>query len=189
MATSVSLMQISQPGQSSPAVGFDTPFEMLTACHDRVERMLLLITRLQEHIQKQGLDDQVRQAATDVMRYFDEAAPRHHEDEERHVFPPLMAGSDTAIKAVVLRLIQDHRQMEVAWRGARGVLLALAEHGTRPLRELTVWQKVALNDFARLYRQHLEDEEHVAYPAARAVIAPGALAEMSEDMKARRGVK
>ena len=189
MATSVPLMQISQPGQSSPAVGFDTPFEMLSACHERVERMLLLIQRLQEHLQKKGLDDHVRQASVDVMRYFDQAAPRHHEDEERHVFPPLMAGADSATKALVLRLIQDHRQMEVAWRAARGVLLALAEHDVSPLRELTVWQKVALNDFARLYRQHLDDEEKVAYPAAKAVISPGALAEMSEDMKARRGVK
>lgn len=190
MATSVPLMQISQPGQSAPAVGFEAPFDMLSACHERVERMLVLIVRLQTRLQEQGLDDQVRQAARDVMRYFDLAAPLHHEDEERHVFPPLMCGADAAVKALVLRLIQDHRQMEIAWQGARAVLNALAEHnGAQPFEELTVWQKVALNDFARLYRQHLDDEDKVAYPAARDLLSPGALEAMSQDMMKRRGVK
>ena len=190
MATSVPLMQISQPGQSAPAVGFEAPFDMLSACHERVERMLVLIVRLQTHLQEQGLDDQVRQAARDVMRYFDLAAPLHHEDEERHVFPPLMCGADAAVKALVLRLIQDHRQMEIAWQGARAVLNALAEHsGAQSFEELTVWQKVALNDFARLYRQHLDDEDKVAYPVARGLLSTGALADMSQDMMKRRGVK
>lgn len=182
-------MQISQPGQVDPAAGFEAPFEMLTACHERVERMLRLIIRLQEHLQKNGLDEQVRQAARDVMRYFDLAAPLHHEDEERHVFPPLMYGADAAVKALVLRLIQDHRQMEVAWKRARSVLMALAEHEDQPAFEgLTVWQKVSLNDFARLYRQHLDDEERVAYPAALTMLSPEAVIAMSKDMMARRGV-
>ena len=189
MATSVPLMQISQPGQSAPAAGFEEPFGMLEACHERVERMLRLITLLQEHLQKKGLDEQVRQAARDVMRYFDLAAPLHHEDEERHVFPPLMLGADAAVKALVLRLIQDHRQMEVAWKGARAVLIALVDRGaSAPFETLTVWQKVALNDFARLYRHHLDDEEGVAYPVARRLLSPEAVAAMSKDMMARRGL-
>ena len=189
MATTVPLMQISQPGQSAPAAGFDEPFELLGACHERVERMLRLIVRLQVHLQEQGLDEQVRQAARDVMRYFDLAAPLHHQDEERHVFPPLMCGGDAAVKALVLRLIQDHRQMEVAWRSARAVLVALADHDPIPCTGLTVWQQVALNDFARLYRQHLDDEEQVIYPVAKRQLTQAALAEMRHDMMARRGVK
>lgn len=163
---------------------------MLGACHERVERMLRLIIRMQEHLQAKGLDEQVRQAARDVMRYFDLAAPLHHEDEERHVFPPLMLSADAEVKALVLRLIQDHRQMEVAWQGARAVLLALADHD-RSLRfeELNVWQKVALNDFARLYRQHLDDEDRIAYPVAQGLLSPEALGAMGADMMARRGVK
>lgn len=188
MATSAPLMQIAQPGQSTPSVGFEAPFEMLSACHERVERMLRLITLLQVRLQDVGLDDHVRRAAHDVMRYFDLAAPLHHEDEERHVFPPLMCSADAAVKALVLRLIQDHRQMEVAWQSARAVLLALAEHGEAPFVELNVWQKVALNDFARLYRQHLDDEDQVIYPVAKSQLSPESLESMSRDMMARRGV-
>ena len=188
MATRIPLTQIGLPGHSAPGAGFEAPFEMLEACHERVERMLVLIRRLQEHLQKTGCDDSARQAATDVMRYFDQAAPRHHEDEERHVFPPLMAGPDAAVKALVLRLIQDHRQMELAWTDARSVLQTVADHGDSPWYGLTVWHQVKLNDFARLYRQHVDDEEQVAYPAARNLLGPGALAAMSEDMMVRRGV-
>lgn len=116
------------------------------------------------------------------------AAARHHEDEERHVFPPLMAGPDPAVKALVLRPIQDHRQMELAWTDARSVLQAVVDHGEAPWPGLTVWHQVKLNDFARLYRQHLDDEEKVACPAACGLLGPGALAAMSEDMMVRRGV-
>lgn len=90
VSSAISLAQIGLPGHRSPAAGFEAPFEMLAACNERVERMLHLIQRLQQHLQDQGCDDSARQAVIDVMRYLDLAAPRHHEDEERHVFPPLI---------------------------------------------------------------------------------------------------
>ena len=76
---------------ASPAAGFEQPFEMLVACHERVHRMLALLGRLREHLHGHGPDTQAQQAARDVMRYFDQAAPLHHQDEELHVFPPLLA--------------------------------------------------------------------------------------------------
>ena len=36
----------SLPGFDAPAVGFEQPFEMLLACHDRVRRSLALLGRL-----------------------------------------------------------------------------------------------------------------------------------------------
>ena len=192
-SNAIPLTQIGLPGHRSPAAGFEAPFEMLAACHERVERMLRLAQRLQQHLQDQGCDDSARQAALDVMRYFDLAAPRHHEDEERHVFPPLMAGPDVEVKALVLRLIQDHRQMELAWVDARAVLQWVADHGRRPgdgpWPGLSLWHEVKLSDFARLYRQHLDDEDQLAYPAARALLDDAALTAMGEDMMARRGVR
>ena len=107
------------PGFSAPAVGFDTPFEMLEACHERVERSLRLLTRLAEHLDRQGWDDPARRAASDVLRYFDVAAPLHHEDEERHVFPAALAAQDAAITAAVHRLQQDHQDMHRAWQAVR----------------------------------------------------------------------
>ena len=104
---------------------------MLATCHDRVERMLNLQVKLQQHLLDKGCDEPARQAARDVMRYFDIAAPLHHQDEELHVFPPLLAGPDATLRALVQRLMQDHRQMEHAWAEARRTLTLLALYGYR----------------------------------------------------------
>ncbi len=171
-------------GMLSPGAGFEQPFEMLAACHERVERMLTLLDKLQQYLPSHGADDQARQAARDVMRYFDLAAPLHHQDEEIHVFPPLLAGPDEAMAKLVQRLQQDHRQMEVDWAGARIVLQAVADG----LNALDVRQALALQKYAALYQRHLHDENNVAYPAATAVLSSAALHTMSEDMMGRRGV-
>ena len=176
------------PGHSSPAAGFEAPFEMLATCHERVERMLTLQARLQQHLLDKGCDEPARQAARDVMRYFDIAAPLHHEDEELHVFPPLQAGPDAALHDLVARLIQDHRQMELAWAGARRTLASIADSAVSGVLPLTPAQIEALNQFAAMYRQHLDSENGLIYPAAQATLSPADLEAMSQDMMQRRGV-
>jgi hemerythrin-like domain-containing protein len=179
---------ISLPGHSAPAAGFEAPFEMLATCHDRVERMLALQKKLQQHLLAKGCDEPARQAARDVMRYFDLAAPLHHQDEELHVFPPLLAGPDAALRELVRRLTHDHRQMDAAWLDARCTLQAVADRLDAACLTLTPDQTAALEQFAALYRQHLDDENGIAYPSAEASLSPAALEAMSEDMMQRRGV-
>ena len=176
------------PGHSAPAAGFEEPFEMLATCHERVERMLKLQARLQQHLLDKGCDDSARQAARDVMRYFDIAAPLHHQDEELHVFPALLSGPDAALRELVARLLQDHRRMEVAWAEARRVLLAIADCPESGWTPLTPDQTATLTQFAVIYSQHLDDDDHVAYPAAQAALSPAAVLAMSEDMMQRRGL-
>lgn len=178
----------SLPGFHAPGAGFEAPFEMLAACHERVERMLALMARLQQHLLDHGCDDAARQAARDVMRYFDIAAPLHHQDEEFHVFPPLLAGPDDQLRGLVQRLMQDHRQMETTWVPARLALQAVAESPAGGWTPLAPGQTEALDRFAALYQRHLEDEDRMVYPAAQATLSPGALQAMSEDMMQRRGV-
>lgn len=165
----------------SPGAGFDEPFEMLAACHERVERMLVLLQRLAEHLPQHGADASARQAARDVMRYFDIAGPAHHEDEERHVFPAVLARGDAALQPVIGRLLQEHRAMVEAWAALRGQLARIADKGaaTPP-----AWQA-----FAALYRKHIEAEEGLAYPAARALTDADARAAMGREMARRRGAR
>ncbi|MBK6470412.1 MAG: hemerythrin domain-containing protein [Betaproteobacteria bacterium] len=171
---------------SSPAAGFDEPFEMLLACHERVQRMLALLLRLAEHLVAHGADEQARQAARDVMRYFDQAGPAHHEDEERHVFPLLLAQGDAGIAAVVHRLQRDHEAMTVQWQAVRADLAEI-EAGRWPLAQaagvLPRWQA-----YAALYAGHIEAEEGRAYPAARPLLPAPALRSMGQEMAQRRGV-
>lgn len=171
----------------APRAGFEAPFEMLAACHERVHRSLALLQRLQQHLVDVGRDDNARQAARDVLRYFDVAAPLHHQDEELHVFPPLLLGADAALRTLVRQLMQDHRDMEAAWAVARVVLVTVADERTDVLT-LTPLQTAALDRFAALYGQHMVHEDGLAYPAALAMLSAAALQAMAQDMMARRGV-
>jgi hemerythrin-like domain-containing protein len=161
---------------------------MLAACHERVERMLTLLGRLRAHLAQHGCDAQARQAAADVMRYFDVAAPRHHEDEELHVFPPLLVAGDEAVKAVVRRLQQDHLDMALNWAQARTVLDRVVQAGDGSGPVLNAHEEAALERFAGVYGRHIEDEDGLVYPQARRTLTQEALQAMGEDMMARRGV-
>lgn len=180
---------VALPGHRAPAVGLEAPFEMLVACHERVQRSLALLGRLQQYLIDKGLDEDARQAARDVLRYFDLAAPLHHQDEELHVFPPLLAGPDTALHAVVRKLMQDHQHMEQAWGQARAVLHTITDAPAATWQALTPAQTAQLDHFASLYGQHIQDEERIVYPAAQTVVQGDALQVMSHDMVQRRGAR
>jgi len=171
---------------AAPAAGFEEPFGMLAACHERIERMLALLARLRTHVASDGCDAQAQQAARDVMRYFDQAAPQHHRDEELHVFPPLLAAGDPRITPVVQQLLHEHAQMEARWQPARALLLRIAEGA---VQQLAPADDAALDAFAGLYADHLRAEEEIAYPAALLLLDAPAQQAMGEEMMRRRGVK
>ena len=181
---------VALPGFGAAAVGFDSPFEMLKACHERVLRTLALQARLIDHLGTHGCDASARSAAHDVLRYFDIAAPLHHEDEELHVFPALSEQSDAALEAAVAQLAAEHEAMSGRWAAARQVLQAIASGAEREECEpspLTDAQRAVLEAFSEAYASHIELEERLVYPAALASMSAASLAAMGEDMRRRRG--
>lgn len=170
------------PLHAGPSAGFDQPFALLEACHARMERTLALLERLAAHLDSQGCDAQARSAAADVLRYFDIAAPLHHQDEELHVLPRLQAQGQAGIAA---RLRADHQVMEHDWARLRPGLQAIAEGRFDPLAfgaARALWQQ-----FAALYRRHLAAEERLAFPQARTGLSAQDARTMGEDMARRRG--
>lgn len=177
--------RVSLPGVRSPGAGFDEPFAMLQACHERVRRSLDLLARLRQYLRDTGWDESAAQAARDVLRYFDIAAPLHHEDEELHVFPPLLAGTpEDGVVQLVRQLQRDHVQMAERWAAARGALQALGEGA---ITALTPQQEAALERFAHSYESHLRHEDDTIYPAARALLGAETQQAMGEEMARRRG--
>jgi hemerythrin-like domain-containing protein len=170
----------------SPGAGYDQPFEMLSACHERVRRSLALLQRLQAHLRSHGVDAQARDAARDVLRYFELAAPKHHDDEELHVFPALLAADAVAHGPLVARLQDDHRRMAAAWPAAQAALRAVAEG--RWVAADADPAAAAWAAFTGLYDAHMAAEDSVAYPAAQALFDASALAAMGTEMAARRGL-
>jgi hemerythrin-like domain-containing protein len=175
------------PGFSSPAASFDEPMAMLSACHDRMRRSLDLLGRICTRLEAGPVDAAVHAAAADVLRYFDQAAPHHHEDEEQHVFPRLLAGTqDAAVRAAVLQLQEDHLWMEGHWRRLRTPLAALAtghEEGFGPE------QVEAARTFVAVYGKHLQTEDTVVFPAVAALLDARAMHDMGEEMASRRGAQ
>ncbi len=172
------------PGFEAPAVGFEQPYEMLAACHERVQRTLDLLARLLDYVEEKGHDAQTRSAAADVLRYFDLAAPLHHEDEEKHVFPPLLAHGDEALCAAVRQLQADHLRMGELWAAVRPALLRWREAVATGGVDAATQQAIAR--FIAIYAGHIETEEGRVYPAARAAMDAATQAAMGAEMQARR---
>lgn len=165
------------------------PFELLSACHERVERSLQLLTRLCQHLRIHGLDGSAREAARDVRRYFDIAAPLHHEDEELHVFPALELLGDEALLAVCAQLRDDHQRIHAQWQVLRAQLAQLDSQveGSLPALQLEVLSR-ASEAFVDIHKEHLRLENQRVFPRARQGLDAAALEAMGEEMAARRGL-
>jgi len=170
---------------AGPAVGFEQPFEMLEACHERVQRSLALLERLIEHVDAQGHDAKSRSAAHDVLRYFDLAAPHHHEDEERHVFPRLLALGDATLVQAVQRLREEHQRMGELWARLRPVLLVWS--GEHAAGAVPANFRADARDLSTLYAAHIPVEEGLVFPGARSQLDDGELQAMGDEMRVRRG--
>jgi hemerythrin-like domain-containing protein len=171
------------PGFDSPAVGFEQPFEMLAACHERVQRSLDLLARLIAHVRDQGHDTHSRSAARDVLRYFDLAAPQHHLDEERHVFPRMLAHGSATEQALVQRLKAEHREMEALWAQLRPALQSWST--TQEPAAHTELEALAQR-YTALYTQHLQDENTTVFPAVQRITTDAEASTMGREMQARR---
>lgn len=173
-------MNSTPPARLQPGSSYAAPFELLSACHERVARSLALLARLLEHLETRGEADALaRDAAADVRRYFGVAAPLHHQDEELHVFPALETAPDGAALCAGLR--RQHREMEALWAQLDPALAALDSAALPRLRQLA-------EAFIALYRGHLAAEDELVFPAARQQLPDAAQAAMGIEMAARRGL-
>jgi hemerythrin-like domain-containing protein len=159
-------------------------FDQLGANHDRLQRMLRLLQWLRLHLTTMGCDAQARDAAGELLPFFDQAAPAHHEDEERHVFPPLLAAGQHV--QTVYRLQREHLEMAELWPLVRAALQPVAAGA---------WDGFAPDDegllerFARLYDWHIAAEDELVFPAAAQALDEASLAAIAEDMARRRGAR
>lgn len=170
----------------TPSASFEVPLEMLSACHSRIERQCATLQRLVPHLLAHGANDEARQAATSVMRYFDTAARDHHADEETDLFPALiesMAGSDAVcLHELTESLMVEHRALERQWLRLRVVLQDVARGEAARLDA----DEVAA--FAASYARHIEREEQELLPMAARLLSDGDIDRIGKAMRARRGI-
>jgi hemerythrin-like domain-containing protein len=171
----------------TPDAGFDQPVEMWLACHQRVQRFAALLSRLAEHVRKQGADEDAQVTAASIRRYFNEAAPRHHEDEEVDMFPRLRerlnAERDSTVLDVLDQVEADHLEMAGLWKRLDAVLADISSGRN------TALEQPLIDRFATMYRHHIDAEERVLLPVLKKVLGKSDWQAVGRAMAERRGLE
>ncbi|GHD61954.1 hemerythrin domain-containing protein [Jeongeupia chitinilytica] len=165
---------------ATDAVGFDTPIAMLIACHDRVRHYAGLLPKLAGHVAIHGADAEAARAAASILRYFDVAAPLHHQDEDDDLFPRLRERGDEVLRGRVDAIAAEHDVLGLQWQALRPALQALAAG------RAVVLDADQVNAFARDYPAHAAREERELYPHATRLIGADEMAGIGRTMAARR---
>lgn len=174
--TAFSARRAAQPG------GHDG-FDLLDDCHERIHLALGQLAALIHQLDGAGPGAEARALAAQIVSFFSETVRQHHQDEERHVFPQLLASGDADLVHEVERLQQDHRWLEVDWMELQPLLSAVA--AGQSFSDLETLRATA-DVFAALLRDHIALEESIVYPQARAQLRGPARMEMGREMAARR---
>lgn len=139
-------------------------FEALDQTHVEIFRMLQRLDDMLQRLDRQGPTPSIQAAARDIAAFFDSHGREHHHDEERLVFPALVASGDKVLIAHVRRLQQDHGWLEEDWNLLAPQLQAIARGENRFDMDLL---RHTLPNFAALYEEHIALEESLIYPASR----------------------
>lgn len=158
-------------------------FEFLDSTHQDIQQQLQLLHTLVDAIENDGLNAATRGTARRVLDYFNGEARQHHLDEEKHIFPALLASQNAEVVQATEHLIQDHGWLEENWIQIAPSLEA-ATGGN--LWFDTAELRHALEVFEALYLDHILLEESIAYPEARKRLQQLDTLGMGREMAKRR---
>ena len=143
-------------------------FSALDACHQQIADHLARLDALIEHLDHIGVDARAQDEARTIEAFFSQTSRSHHQEEEAKVFPGLLASSDESLVSTVRMLQQDHGWIEQDWLEIAPQLRAIASgyswYDPAELRH-------AAQVFVELCREHIQLEESVIYPQAKALAA------------------
>lgn len=140
-------------------------FDALDTCHQEIAAHLNRLAALIAHIEAKGVDDMARQEAGAIESFFSETSRAHHAEEEKSVFPPLLASSDEELVGAVRSLQQDHGWIEENWLELAPQLRSIAlGNGWIDAAEFLHYAEVFLD----LCREHIALEESLIYPQSKA---------------------
>ena len=158
-----------RPAQHARPRSLDLPeFEVLDDAHRAALKMLESFHTLLKQLADTGLDEGARRSAREILNFFNGPGRHHHEDEEKLVFPGLLADGEPELVNHVHRLIQDHGWLEEDWRELSPQIEAIADgYNWYDMAVLTA----ALPVFTALYVDHIALEESIVYPEAKKRLA------------------
>jgi hemerythrin-like domain-containing protein len=144
----------------------ETPIEDFSQCHAGIFKKLDLLAELPALLEPAA---RAREVAGNALEFFREAIFEHHLDEERELFPEVLAyaqkGDEHArAKSLVDRLTHEHRDLERVWKGLESGLKAVSKGQASEIRVSDIELLVSN------YRRHAQLEENEFLPLAQTIL-------------------
>lgn len=151
---------------STASAAGHSPIEDFSQCHAGILGHLQALGTLPALLEPAA---RARQIAVDTVSFFREAVYEHHAEEEKELFPAVLASATAGdererVMALVNTLTAEHRQVEAAWTKLEPKLKALAKGHDSDVDGADIQ---ALVD---AYQAHARFEEAVFLPLSQTIL-------------------
>jgi hemerythrin-like domain-containing protein len=143
-----------------------SPIEDFSQCHVGIVAHLQALGELPALLAPAA---RAREIAADTVAFFREAVYEHHAEEERELFPAVLASAAKGIErdkvqAIVAELTAEHRQVEAAWTQLEPRLKAVAKG-----HEAKV-DGAEITALVQTYLAHARYEEEIFLPLSQTIL-------------------
>ncbi len=185
------MLQI-QPANSSTSIIsksaiYEQPLDLLLSCHTKIKHFSSALCTLVRAIQQDGWNNHYITSVEQVRRYFNVASLEHHQDEEEHLFPAIIALKDKSIiknnkkiTDLIQKLIKEHHDSDVLWSQLDKML---ANHSEDFLTLNTLCQQ-----FETDMHNHAQIEDDIIFPYAKKHLSKEVFKKMGLAIAHRRGI-
>jgi hemerythrin-like domain-containing protein len=145
----------------------DAPLTNFTQCHSGILKRLNALDELPALLAPAA---RARQIAEQSLEFFREAIFEHHLEEERDLFPAVIASAQPGeelerVKAMTKRLTQEHRMVETLWKSLESGLKRVAKGQSTDLDVNAVQRLVSE------YTAHAAYEEAEFLPLSETILS------------------
>lgn len=147
-----------------------SPIDDFSQCHAGILSHLQALGQLPALLEPAA---QARRIAAETLGFFREAVFEHHAEEERELFPAVLASATPGdererVQGLVDKLTAEHRRVEDAWKRLEPKLKAIAKgHDTDVAPE-------AIQMLVDSYQAHARFEEAVFLPLSQTILGRNA---------------
>ena len=148
----------------------NAPIQDFSHCHAGIVKKLDMLGELPALLEPAA---RAREIAEKALEFFREAIFEHHLDEERELFPAVLASAEPGaehdrVKAMVKRLTDEHRELESVWKQLESGLKKVAKGQATDIEASNIQRLVTQ------YRAHAQYEEAEFLPLSQAILGRNA---------------
>lgn len=152
--------------QTPAAADPNAPIHDFSQCHVGIVRKLDMLAELPALLAPAA---RAREIAEQALEFFREAIFEHHLDEERELFPAVLASAQKGaeadqVKALAKRLTDEHRELEACWKRLEPGLKKVAKGRDADIDVAEIHRLVTQ------YRAHASFEEAEFLPLSQTIL-------------------